>query len=135
MPALSPISPTNPDAPIGWAFEQSGRKSVNYNGSGGYRIFVAGNSNGSIGRQLVRLEPGQYVLEIDGDDDVIARLQSALQCASSDASPRWQQGAEQTRFTVAAGCSIHWLMLGADTFEERSAIEGTVSCIDFRRAG
>ncbi|KLI63711.1 hypothetical protein [Aurantiacibacter marinus] len=121
-------------APIGWDFEKTGRKSVNVTGSGGYRIFVAGNSDGAIGQQLVRLEPGQYVLEIQGDDAVIARLRSALRCANSDANPQWQQGAEETRFTVAAGCTIHWLMLGADTFEQRNPIEGMLSRIDFRRA-
>ncbi|GEM_PF-6505976 len=121
-------------APIGWAFEQDARKSVNLTQNGGYRIFVAGNSSGAIAQQLVRLTPGEYVLEMDGQADVLTRLQSALQCADSDANPQWRTGAEETRFTVSGECSIHWLMLGADTFEQSNTIEGVLTRIDFRRA-
>ncbi|WP_340587916.1 hypothetical protein [Erythrobacter alti] len=122
-------------APIGWEFEQDARKSVNVTQSGGYRIFVAGNTSGTIGRQLVRLSPGNYLLEIDGDSNVMPRLQSALICAESEESPRWREGAEETRFTVSGECSIHWLILGADTFEQSNTLEGMLTRIDFRPAG
>lgn len=121
-------------APIGWQFEKTARRSMNVLSSGGYSVVLDGNASGEIGRQLVRLPAGNYVLELEGDRSLLANMQSALTCVDSEASPIWQDVGPMTSFAVDGTCRTYWLMLSADNYEQRSDLRGTITSIDFRAA-
>lgn len=121
-------------APVGWLFDKTARKSVNVTGSGDYSLYVEANTNGAVGRQLVRLRPGTYTMAVEGDETVLAYLQGALECADATRLPVWYDLREKTNFVAGNQCEIYWLYLGADTFDDREPVRGKLTSIDFRRA-
>ncbi|RPF70550.1 hypothetical protein [Aurantiacibacter spongiae] len=121
-------------APVGWQFEKGGRKTMAKLLSGGYRVFAASNSTGEIGRQLLDLRPGTYRLVVDGDADTVSRMQATLQCADAEQADRWRDTGEALEFTVSdTACSVYWLKIGVNTWEDRSDLDGNLTRLSFTK--
>lgn len=120
----------NSDAypPFGWQLVQSASRSMASTGSGQYAVHLQGEISGELAKQLVRFGPGEYRIAVAVEPaDLASSLRVALQCAGGKGPPDWRPISDPRPWVVGEGCSMFWLLIGADTWDAGTGVSGTVS--------
>ncbi len=135
-PAGTGFVPVGGVAPFGWQIEASGERSLSPRGENGYEIFVQQGTNGELGRQLLRLAPGQYtfsaaITPVSSAENVTARLQCAT--TASIVTPALPLTRPAT-FNVPGTCRTWWLVLGATAWTVSGGLRSTISDMRFQAA-
>ncbi|KLE35687.1 hypothetical protein [Aurantiacibacter luteus] len=123
---------------FGWQAPPGQTGNFSQRGEGRFRLYVDAGQEVELARQLVRLAPGSYRFEAQVDPASDAEAVSVkLQCAAAPDGAGAQEHtlAQFADFTASSGCRFYWLILTGDAFENRSALQATVSAIRFGPAG
>ena len=119
--------------PFGWKLTSDGDRSMFEDGPNRYNIFINGQSDGELARQLVRLDPGQYAFSATVSPSEQAKnIDVTLQCAVGKGNERQVRPLTATaRWSVSSACRYYWLILGGSAWESRTAIRAEIAGIRF----
>jgi hypothetical protein len=121
--------------PFGWKATIQGDRSMTSRGGGeGYDIYVQSDTSGELGRQLLRLPPGEYsfaasVVPAGEAENVSVRLQ----CADAEQPLGSAQPLDQAaKWSVRdGGCAAWWLILEGSAWNSRQSLRATISDMRF----
>ncbi len=123
--------------PFGWQVTTTGDRAMSARGDGRFEIYVQNDTAGELARQLVRLEPGEYVFSaritpLSDAEKITARLDCVEE---EDPEGAGEPLDDPAVLRASNSCSIYWLVLNGDAWDRRNPLRVDISQMRFSPEG